>query len=221
MLSLPTLFAQTIPDPLWLFRDSIPVDSQSYYQIEECRIPPDSLTGGNIRMYLGRGDNGGDCFSPVDTGTTYKGEYLNFNYSTNQGYAGFKLFWDMGTVTWNAAPYNFMCFAHKGLAPGQTAKIFWSYSERVYVNWMFLGEFRPSTVWKNDSIQFPPEIVRSSLHELCILIYDSTVTVSPAGPCNVAVDNISFIYRQGVPSKPTPIDPKGSLISGTREVLLS
>jgi len=209
-VSLQTASAQTFPNPLWLFRDSLPADSQVYNQIGLCDTSMVN-TG---------------CFNPVDTGDAYNGEYINFDYQFTDGYAGFGIFWDRGIQMWNATEYDSMCLAHKGPLPGHTVKIFWAHTDRVYVEWQQLGEFKSSSVWKKETLPFPADFNKTGLFKLRMLIYNDNGVTSPTSvPGNLKIDDIAFIKGPIRPKRPaTPkLSSPGNftIITGTSGVLLS
>ena len=209
-VSLQTASAQTLTNPLWLYRDSIPADSQLYNQIGLCDTSATN-TG---------------CFNPVDTGNTYNGEYINFDYQFTDGYAGFNIFWDRGIITWNATKYDSMCLVHKGPLPGHTVKIFWAYTDRVYIAWQLLGQFKSSSAWKKETLPFPADFNKVGLFKLRMLIYNDSGITSPSSiPGNLKIDDIAFIkgpIRPERPAMPKPSSPENfSTITATSGILLS
>jgi hypothetical protein len=189
--------AQTNPDTKWLYRgfqpmgtpslpgDSIDPDFEYYYTIGLCDTNVGQL----------------DCFNPAaadtaDTGNTYSGQYINFNYQFTHGFAGFKLFWDNGMTQWDATAYMNMSLVHLGPLPGHKVKMIWGYSSGcgTPITYQFMGEFNSSTTWKKEVIPFPAGFTQLGNFELRFLVYDdSTVTTTQtSAPGNLKIDDIAF-----------------------------
>ena len=181
---LQVVFAQAMPDTLWLYKNGI-VDTERYwYEIGLC----DTFVINT------------DCFYPTDTGDAYDSAYINFDYqftTANQGYSGFKIFWDMGMVTFNATEYDSMCFMHKGPLPNHIVKMMWVKGEgcggpKTYQDF---GEFASSTTWKRESIWFPTDFKKTGLFELRMQIYNADGSATVSDPGCLKIDNIGFVRK--------------------------
>ena len=223
--------AQVFPDTMWACRDSIP-DGQTvfYFQLGLCDtfVNNQGCWDGNL--------NTAGPITMADTGSKWDSSYINFNYQfTNDsvhlkgkspksladttfnygprpGYAGFKVFWDNGYVSFNCKSYDSLYFVHKGLLPGHKAKLVWGQGGQCGgpILYEYMGEFKSSETWTKTTIAFPaltgnfpqnphPDspFVKVGIFELRILIYnDSTVTTSPTSARgNLKIDNIGFIRK--------------------------
>jgi hypothetical protein len=174
--------AQPNLDKIWLFKDNIPDTEMLFFEIYLC-----DTTIVNTH-----------CFSTVDTGDRYDGAYINFDYQfggINPGYAGFKIFWDMGFVYYNATSHDSMCFMHKGPLPGHKVRLQWGRTDGcgAPITYQDFGEFKSSIVWKKEAIAFPPGFIRTGLFELRMLINNDTGTSATSPPGCLKIDNICFV----------------------------
>jgi hypothetical protein len=193
-----------MPDSLWMFKDGIPITEKAYFHLYTSDTFPDN-----------RG-----MFPMVDTGDRYDSMYINFDYQFSQnsvfehgdtnfgradtvfqiaprpGYAGFKIFWDYGVVTFDARDYDSMYLWHKGPLPGHKVHMIWAHGGLcgAYITYQDFGWFESSPVWKRESFPFPPGFIKEGLFELRMLIYnDSTITTDPtSAPGNLKIDNMCF-----------------------------
>jgi hypothetical protein len=183
LASLHSAEAQWNPDTIWLCRDTTAEDLF-------------------LKMYLSDTfpDNRG-MFAMVDTGDTFAGNYINFDYRfghPHPGYAGFKIFWDYGVSSYWVSAYDSMMFWHKGPLPGHKVRMIWAQGSAgcgTPINYEYFGEFKPSPVWKRESFAFPSGFVKDGLFELRMLIFNdsgagSVSDTSPPG--NLKVDNLFF-----------------------------
>jgi hypothetical protein len=183
--------AQPMPDSMWAFRDSIDQDAKFYYDMGFC----DTLVI-NTGCYFPGSDTG--AVYPTDTGDKYDSNYINFSYQFTDGYAGFKIFWDMGMSQYNATEYVAMYLVHKGPLPGHKVQMVWGRGEGCGspVQYQVLGEFKSSTTWKKETIPFPANFKKTGLFELRFLVYNDDGTTSPtSGPGNLKVDDIGFVKQ--------------------------
>lgn len=207
--SLQMVSAQTLPDTEWLYKgfnspltqDSIPPDYQFYYTLGLCDT--------SVGQFL--------CFTAADTtdtGNTYHGQYINFNYQFehntsnpvdsayyNNGFAGFKLFWDGGMHQWDASEYGAFHLAHKGPLPGHKVQLVWGWSSGcgTPINYEVVGSFKSSTTWVEENIPFPAGFNKIGIFELRFLVYDdsTTTTSQTSGPGDLKIDEIAFVNHQG------------------------
>ncbi len=181
-------------DTIWLCRDTAP--EVMFY-----------------KMYLSDTfpDNRG-MFYMVDTGDTFAGHYINFDYqfgNPHPGYAGFKIFWDYGSCSFWMKPADSMVLWHKGPLPGHKVRMIWGQASAgcgTPINYQYFGEFKSSTTWKREIFGFPEKrnygsapdspFVTKGLFELRFLIYNdsSSGNISETSePGNLKIDNIYFI----------------------------
>ena len=194
LVCLGSALAQSQPDSLWIFNDTVSDTALYYFQISTC-----DTNSGTI-----------GCFNPVDTGASFDGSlYINFDYqftAAQPGFSGFKVFWDQGLTTFDATAYDSICFWHKGPLPGHRVHMIWGYGGQCGgpVYYQDGGDFKSSTVWKKECIAFPAGFVRKGLFELRMLIYNDSGTTSPtsAKGC-LKLDNICFIKYKG-PARTAP-----------------
>jgi hypothetical protein len=158
-------------------------------------------------------DNRGKFFM-VDTGDAIDGMYINFNYqfgNPHPGYAGFKIYWDNGVVSYYVDDYDSLIIWHKGPLPGHKVTMIWAQGSAgcgTPINYELMGEFKSSTTWKRESIPFPEkrnygaapdsDFVKHGLFELRMLIYNdsSTGTVGPTSPPgSLKLDNMYFLKK--------------------------
>jgi hypothetical protein len=156
-------------------------------------------------------DNRGQ-FKMADTGDSYNGShYVNFNYQftdASPGYAGFKLYWDDGVMSFYAADYDSMVFWHKGPLPGHKVVMIWGQGSAGCGTPIFyekMGEFKASSTWKRESLTFPEGFKKNGLFELRMLVYNDSAagTVSPTSPKgNLKIDNMFFIKKSSAVLNP-------------------
>lgn len=189
--------AQKALDTIWACHDSIDELSPKYLF---------------FRMFLADTfpDNRGK-FSTVDTGDSHDGsKYVNFDYqftSSNNGYAGFKFYWDNGFVKFYTVKHDSMFLWHKGPLPGHKVKMIWAQGGECGepINYEYFGEFKSSTEWKRECFPFPQKrgyvskspdsaFVKDGLFELRMLIYREDSTSSPTSEKGcLKLDDIGFI----------------------------
>ena len=228
---LQTVSAQIFPDTMWACKDTIPEDYlQFYFRIGLC----DTFVN-NQGCWDGTLNSPG-VVTMADTGDKWDSSYINFNYQFNNdsvhlngksitsgadttfhygprpGYAGFKIFWDNGFVSYDARSYDSLYFVYKGPLPGHKVRMIWGQGGQCGgpILYEYFGEFKSSTAWTKITIPFPeltgnypqnpyPDspFVKVGIFELRMLIYnDSSVTTSPtSAPGNLKIDNIGFIRK--------------------------
>jgi hypothetical protein len=182
--SLQAVWAQQMPDTLWLFKDVITDTEKYWYEIGLC----DTFVINT------------DCFYPTDTGDKYDSTYINFDYqfgNPHPGYAGFKIFWDRGMVTFNATEFDSMIFMHKGPLPGHKVHMIWAKGEGCGgpITYQDFGDFQSSTEWKREAIQFPAGFLKTGLFELRMQIYNDGGTDTTSAPGCLKLDNLGFIRK--------------------------
>jgi hypothetical protein len=198
--------AQIMPDSMWAFRDSINQDEKYYYDMGFCDTPVIN------RGCFNPGSDTGAVY-PTDTGDKYDNNYINFSYRFTNGYAGFKIFWDMGMSQFNATEYSGMYLVHKGPLPGHKVQMLWVSSTGCGAPKVFqiFGEFKSSTTWKKEAIPFPADFKKTGLYELRFLVNNDDGTTSPtSGPGNLKLDDIAFIKGTMKPAAPTPVSPSNN-----------
>jgi hypothetical protein len=143
-------------------------------------------------------DNRGK-FSMVDTGDAQDGTpYINFDYqfgNPHPGYAGFKIYWDNGIMSYYVESHDSLTFWYKGPLPGHKVKMVWAQGSAgcgTPINYQDYYEFTSSPVWKRVSFGFPPGFVRNGLFELRMLIYNETGTSETSDPGCLKIDNMFF-----------------------------
>lgn len=194
---LQSALAQTSNDTIWLCRDTTP--EIMYFKMCLADTFPDNRGG----------------FTMVDTGDTFSGSYINFNYrfgNPSPGFAGYKVFWDSGRASYYVQNFDSMVLWHKGPLPGHKVKLIWAQGSAgcgTPINYECMGEFKSSTAWKRESIPFPvkrnygmapdSDFVKKGLFELRILIYNDSLgndTSSISPPGDLKIDNIFFLKKQ-------------------------
>jgi hypothetical protein len=220
-----------MPDSLWLCKDVIPDTEMYYFHIYMSDTFPDN-----------RG-----LFPMVDTGDRYDSMYINFDYqfslnsvyergdttggkpdtvfqfAPRPGYAGFKIFWDHGVVSFDATDYDSMYLWHKGPLPGHKVHLIWAHGGLcgTTITYQDFGWFESSPVWKRESFPFPPGFLKVGLFELRMLIYNDSIggdTGSTSAPGNLKIDNICFFK---LPPHPPVIQtqPQSQTVDEGRSVI--
>jgi hypothetical protein len=125
------------------------------------------------------------CFYETDTGDSYDGSYINFNYKDTAGYAGFKIDWDAGVATYELGKHglNAIVLAHKGPLSNATVTIRFGYNLGTCgsaTTFQTIGTFKPSTTWKIDTIPYVETLSSVGFfYEMQFLINDTGSTVTP------------------------------------------
>jgi hypothetical protein len=181
------------PDTIWLCRDTL--IEQYYKRVMLADTFPDNR----------------DTFELVDTGDVLDGMYVNFDYqfgNPHPGYAGFKFYWDYGSLKFYVAEYDSMVFWHKGPLPGHKVKMIWAQGSAgcgTPINYQAFGEFKSSAEWKKESFGFPEKrgdvsaypdspFVKKGLFELRMLIQNDDGTTSETSPPGcLKIDNMYFV----------------------------
>ena len=188
---LQTVVAQSEPDSLWILRNNIPDTELYYFHCQTCDTP-----------VLNTG-----CFNLCDTGDLLGSgdtQYINFDYqftTAHPGYAGFKIFWDNGLVSYDVTNYDTMSFWHKGPLPGHKVHMIWGQGGECGgpINYQNFADYKSSTVWKKEVIAFPPGFVRKGIFELRMLIYNDSIggDTTPTSPKGcLKVDNMCFVKNK-------------------------
>jgi hypothetical protein len=193
--SLQIASAQTMPDSMWIFKDSIN-DTEKYYYDQGLGFCDTPVINTGCFFISGGTDTG--AVYVTDTGNKFDSNYINFSYQFTKGYAGFKMFWDVGMTQFDATQYGAMYLVHKGPLPGHKVQMLWVSSTGCGAPKVFqeFGEFKSSTTWKKEIIPFPAGFKKKGLFELRFLVYNDNGTTSPtSGPGNLKLDNIGFVNR--------------------------
>lgn len=182
--SLQTVAAQSNYDTLWLCRNT-----------DGCALWNDMLLADTSTLDTGK-------FVMTDTGDSQDGsEYINFDYQFTEarpGYAGFKVFWDYGVMSFYAEAHDTMVLWHKGPLPEHKVKLVWAQGSAgcgTPINYEDYVEFKSSADWKREAFGFPEGFVKNGLFELRFLIYNDPDAggVSPtSGPGCLKIDNMFF-----------------------------
>ncbi|MBN1760023.1 MAG: hypothetical protein JW863_16975 [Chitinispirillaceae bacterium] len=174
-------------------------------------------------------------FSMVDTGDSQDGSpYINFDYQFNTdpvhyegktpmgedtsydfeprpGYAGFKMYWDNGTMSFYTETHDSMVLWHKGPLPGHKVKMIWGQGSAgcgTPINYQDYYEFGSSVEWKRESFGFPESFVRRGLFELRMLIYNDSAAgnLSPTSdPGCLKLDNMFFFKNNAAVRSPASV----------------
>lgn len=216
---LHNVMAQADLDTLWMCNDS---------------IVPESPAQLWFNMYLSDTfpDNRGE-FKMVDTGNSQDGsKYINFDYQFSNdsviikgknksgvdttfhsaprpGYAGFKVFWDMGFVKYYAEAHDSMFLWHKGPLPGHKVQIILAKAGDCggTINYQVFAEFKSSSVWKRESFPFPAKqgagavnpdsaFDKHGIFEMRMLIYNETGNAPTSAKGSLKLDNMAFIKKK-------------------------
>jgi hypothetical protein len=243
--SLQGVSAQVWPDTMWACRDSIPEgETVFYFQIGLCDTFVknqgcwnDTLnSSGNVTMadtgdkwdqsYINfnyRFTNDSvripDKINLVDSAGNVTVKDTVYKYGPRPGYAGFKIFWDNGFVSFNTQTYDSMYFVHKGPPPGYKVRMIWGQGGQCFDPILYedFGEFKSCTTWTKTTMPFPAKagnypqnhspdtpFVKVGLFELRMLIYkDSSVAAGPASTSGyLKFDNIGFIRKSAAVRNP-------------------
>jgi hypothetical protein len=218
-----TVNALGLPDPLWMFTDSVPVRFSSFRYCDTLR------SGGYMCYSLESGQF-------PDTGSYDGSRYLNFDYQFTQdsaymlqahypclnpydtcgadtlyrdvprpGYAGFKTTWDYGMTGFPLALYKYLVLAHKGPLPNHKVTIRFWYNDGTcgapsYMD--SIGTLAASSTWKVDTIPIPESIHNrpasvknySIYYEMVVLINNLNPNDTTSGPPgNLKIDNIRLV----------------------------
>lgn len=210
---------------MWLYRDSLPESSRYYTDIGLCDTPLINT------MCSTAGTDTGRLFE-TDTGDGFNGTYINFNYRLNEGYAGYKIFWDCSVLSWDANGYDTLFLVHKGPKEGHEVRLSW-YRLNFSNNqgeWVEMGGFTSSTNWKKETIPFSAKFGnKAGLIELRVIVYGSNKLSDPSdAEGTLKIDHIAFAHPCGFPTCSTHIvtpvlsePPDFSTISGSAAVPLS
>jgi hypothetical protein len=238
LASLQSASALIFPDTMWACRDTIPAGELNFYfNIGLCDTFQNNQGCWDDTL------NSAGTVTMADTGDKWDNSYINFNYRFNNdsvhlngksltsyhdttfhygprpAYAGFKIFWDIGFVSFDTRTYDSMFFMHKGLLPGHKVRLIWAQGGQCGgpILYQDFGGFKPCSTWTRTALPFPEKsgnypqnqnpdspFVKVGLFELRILVYnDSSVTTTPeSAPGNLKIDHIGFIRKSSAVRDP-------------------
>jgi hypothetical protein len=172
------------------------------------------------------GDTG--CLPPsethCDTGTTGAPDtqYIDYNYTMQNGYAGFKIDWDAGGSRYVVAGFDSLVIYHKGPLTGETVTINFGASVTCGQPTVFtkLGTFSGSSSWTREAFSLKSLPNDSGLYEMQVLINDS---INPTASGNFKLGHMVFIKNiiKDQASSPALLTPADSALAQPLQVTLT